>query len=125
MPAATVAHDVALALVPERPADWMYHPTLKILEYRALGLPIIATDFAPNREFVTEGANGLLVSNTAESIAAAMLRFIAEPGFLADRRAAAQTMRTGLVWPKVADQYLALYESLLGNLHRRVALAER
>ena len=125
VPAATVAHDVALALVPEQPADWMYHPTLKILEYRALGLPIIATDFAPNREFVTDGANGLLVQNTAESIAAAMLRFIGEPGFLARSRAEAQTMRTGLVWHKVADQYLALYELLLGDPHRRLALAER
>ena len=115
VPAATVAHDVALALVPEQPADWMYHPTLKILEYRALGLPIIATDFAPNREFVTDGTNGLLVTNTAESIAAAMLRFIREPGFLAHSRAAAQTMRQGLTWDAVATQYLTLYERLLGR----------
>lgn len=120
VPAATVAHDVALALVPERPADWMYHPTLKILEYRALGLPIIATDFAPNREFVTEGVNGLLVQNTADSIAAAMLRFLCDPGFLAHSRAAAQTMRQGLTWDAVATQYLTLYERLLG---RRAATA--
>ena len=54
-----------------------------------------------------------------------MLRFIGEPGFLACSRAEAQTMRTGLVWHKVADQYLALYELLLGDPHRRLALAER
>ena len=55
------------------------------------------------------------VQNTAESIAAAMLRFISEPGFLAARRAAAQTMRQGLTWDAVATQYLTLYERLLGR----------
>ena len=28
-------HHVALAYVPDSPADWQFHPTLKILEYRA------------------------------------------------------------------------------------------
>ncbi len=114
VPEAVLAHDVALAYVPEFPADWQYHPTLKILEYRALGMPVIATDFAPNHEFVTDGVNGLLVQNTTESIAAAMLRFICEPEFLACARLSARRMREGLTWDKVATQYLALYERL-GN----------
>lgn len=117
VPAAVLAHDVALAYVPELPADWMYHPTLKVLEYRALGLPIIATDFKPNRELVEDGANGVLIENTPESIAAAMLRYICDPNFLAHSRAEAQAMRAGLVWGQVAEQYLALYKSLLGNTH--------
>lgn len=112
VPAATIAHDVALAYVPELPIDWMYHPTLKILEYRAMGLPIIATDFLPNRELVREGANGLLVQNTPESIAEAMLRYICDPGFLARSRAAAADMRQGETWDRVATQYLSLYEQL-------------
>lgn len=115
VPEAVLAHDVTLAYVPELPADWQYHPTLKILEYRALGMPIIATDFAPNREFVTGGVNGLLVQNTAESIAAAMLRFICEPEFLNCARMAAGTMREGLTWDRVAAQYLTLYERLCRN----------
>ncbi len=112
VPAAVLAHDVALAYVPELPADWMYHPTLKVLEYRALGLPIIATDFRPNREVVDDGANGLLVRNTPESIAAAMLRYICDPGFLAHSRAAAAARREGLTWDVVAEQYLTLYRRL-------------
>lgn len=115
VPDAVLAHDVALAYVPELPADWQYHPTLKILEYRALGMPIIATDFAPNREFVADGVNGLLVQNTAESIAAAMLRFICEPEFLNCTRVAAGSMREGLTWDRVAAQYLTLYERLRRN----------
>ena len=112
VPAAVLAHDVALAYVPELPADWMYHPTLKVLEYRALGLPIIATDFQPNRELIEDGANGLLIANTPESIAAAMLRYVCEPGFLAHSRAAAEARREGLTWDAVATRYLALYERL-------------
>jgi glycosyltransferase involved in cell wall biosynthesis len=115
VPEAVLAHDVALAYVPELPADWQYHPTLKILEYRALGMPIIATDFPPNHEFVVDGVNGLLVQNTAERIAAAMLRFVCEPEFLNCTRVAAGSMREGLTWDRVATQYLALYERLWSN----------
>ena len=112
VPAAVLGYDVALAYVPELPADWMYHPTLKVLEYRALGLPIIATDFQPNRELIEDGANGLLIANTPQSIAAAMLRFVCEPGFLAHSRAVAEARREGLTWDVVATRYLALYERL-------------
>jgi glycosyltransferase involved in cell wall biosynthesis len=115
VPAAVLAHDVALAYVPELPADWMYHPTLKVLEYRALGLPIIATDFRPNRELVEDGANGLLIENTPESISAAMLRYICDPTFLAHSRAAAASRREGLTWDVVATQYLSLYERLVAG----------
>ncbi len=115
VPAAVLAHDVALAYVPELPADWMYHPTLKVLEYRALGLPIIATDFRPNREVVEDGANGLLIENTPDSIAAAMLRYICDPDFLAHSRAIAATRREGLTWDAVATQYLDLYERLVAG----------
>jgi len=115
VPRAVLAHDVALAYVPEVPADWMYHPTLKILEYRALGLPVIATDFLPNRELVQDGVNGLLVANTPQSIAAAMLRYIEDRDFLARSRHAAAAMRQGLTWDAVAAQYEQLYQRLTGE----------
>jgi len=35
---------------------------LKALEYAALGIPVIATDMEPYREFVTDGVTGYLVS---------------------------------------------------------------
>lgn len=121
VPQAVLAHDVALAYVPEQPADWMYHPTLKVLEYRALGLPIIATDFRPNRELIADGENGLLIANTPESIAAAMLRYVCEPGFLAHSRDAAEARREGLTWDVVATRYLALYERLQSDAGPRGA----
>ncbi len=107
VPEAVLGYDVALAYVPEIPADWKYHPTLKVLEYRAMGLPIIASDFAPNRDVVTEGVNGLLVENDVNAIAEAMLRFISDRPFLDACRRHAQTMRMGVTWEEVAEQYVA------------------
>lgn len=113
VPQAVLEQDVALAYVPEIPADWKYHPTLKILEYRALGLPVIASDFAPNRSFVEQGVNGLLVENNAPAIAAAMLRLIDDPEFLATCRQKATQMREGTSWETIAQIYLdKVYEPL-------------
>lgn len=106
--------DVALAYVPNRPADWQYHPTLKVLEYRALGMPILASDNQPNREIVQDGVNGLLVTNSAESLAQAMLRFVRDPRFLAACDRNAQTMRQGTIWSEVAKMYEEeVYQELL------------
>lgn len=95
----------------------MYHPTLKVLEYRALGLPIIATDFRPNRAVVEDGANGLLIDNTPESIAAAMLRYICDSDFLAHSRATAAARREGLTWDVILMQYLTSYQRLNESRH--------
>lgn len=39
---------------------------LKPLEYAALGIPVIASDFGPYREFVIDGVTGFLVRNKAQ-----------------------------------------------------------
>ena len=105
VPEAASDYDVALAYVPEYPTHWQYHPTLKVLEYRALGMPIIATDNLPNREVVEHGANGLIVSDSGESLASAMLRFITDRRFLQGCRNSAQKMRRGKSWAEVAEMY--------------------
>lgn len=98
-------YDVALAYVPPRP-DWQYQPTLKVLEYRALGMPIIASDNPPNREVVIEGENGLLVDHDAAAIARAMARYVDDRGFLAANTAAARSMRQGRTWADAARLYV-------------------
>ena len=90
------------AYVPDRPAHWHYHPTLKVLEYQALGLPIIATDNEPNREVVENELNGLLVQNSNESLAKAMLRFVTYEGFFERCSLQAAAMRRGTIWGEVA-----------------------
>jgi glycosyltransferase involved in cell wall biosynthesis len=98
--------DVALAIVPDEPIDWKFQPTLKLLEYRALGIPILANDNAPNCEIVANEVNGLIVSNSAEGISKGMLRFIEAPDFLDECRKNAQRMRTGTTWSDVAERYI-------------------
>jgi glycosyltransferase involved in cell wall biosynthesis len=113
IPKILTQYDVALAIIPGHPLDWKYHPTLKVLEYRAIGMPIIATDFEPNREVVEHGINGLLVSNTPEDIAQAMQRFVCEVDFLQACRLNAQEMRQGLLWKDISGLYEQLYQSLV------------
>lgn len=123
IPQEALCYDVALAYVPEQPTDWQYHPTLKVLEYRALGLPILATDFEPNRAVVEEGINGLLASNQIESFAAAMARFIDDREFLTRCRRNAERMRAGATWRDVAELYEQSVYAPLVRQKRMVAAA--
>ncbi|KAA3656191.1 MAG: glycosyltransferase [Chloroflexi bacterium] len=97
-------YDVGLAYIPDRPT-WHYHPTIKVLEYRALGLPIISTDVASHREVVQEGVNGLLVKDDANSIAKSLHRFVDDRGFLQQCKENAVQMRGGVTWAEVAEMY--------------------
>ena len=104
IPSILADFDVALAVVPDAPA-WRYQPTLKVLEYRALGMPIIATDLQPNRRIVLDGVNGVIVKDSPESLANGMRRFVAEAGFLDSCTARARVMRESKSWIDVARDY--------------------
>lgn len=110
VPETVLRYDVALAYVPEYPADWQYHPTVKVLEYRAVGVPIIASDFAPNREVVQRDVNGLLVGNEPAALAAGMQKFICDPAFFLRCKENAQQMRQGTTWREVAELYETVYK---------------
>lgn len=99
------AYDVALAYVPDV-QDWRYQPTLKILEFRALGMPVIASDNKPNREVVQDGVNGLLIGERVDDLVHAMERFAADRGFLRSCRTEARRMRRGRTWEDSAREYL-------------------
>ncbi|MFN0159275.1 MAG: glycosyltransferase family 4 protein [Bacteroidota bacterium] len=101
IPKVITAHDVAVAYVPDI-EDWQCQPTLKILEYRALGMPVLASDNPPNREAVENEINGILVVNTPQSLASGMLRFINEPELLQRTQSNARAMRSGRTWEDVA-----------------------
>jgi len=104
VPQMLASYDVALAYVPPVP-DWRYQPTLKILEYRALGMPIIATDNEPNREIVQDGVNGILIQDSVESLGNAMLRFVTDRVFLHQCQTNARRMRRGITWSDSAKRY--------------------
>ena len=80
VPSTLAAYDVGMAYTPDRPT-WHYQPTIKVLEYRALGMPIISTDVASHLEIVENEVNGILCGDKPQQIADAMYKFAADPGF--------------------------------------------
>lgn len=104
IPELLACQDVGLAYTPDRPT-WHLQPTIKVLEYRAVGLPILSSDVASHREIVSQEVNGLLVPNCVESLAEAMLRFINDRDFLDVCQLAAAGMRCALTIDEVATMY--------------------
>jgi glycosyltransferase involved in cell wall biosynthesis len=114
--AAVAAYDVALAYVPPLP-DWRYQPTLKVLEYRALGVPSIVSDNAPNRQVIEEGVNGIFVQHTQASITGALLKCVTDRDFLRRITIGARRLRSGRTWAESAREYVDLvYVPLLARI---------
>lgn len=101
-------YDIGLAYVPDRPT-WHYQPTIKVLEYRALGLPIVSTDVASHHGVVEDEVNGLFVKDDVNSIAESMIRYIEDDDFRESCQSNAITMRDGTTWAEVAQMYLDVY----------------
>ena len=108
--------DVALGFTPDIPIYWQYQPTLKALEYKALGMAVLATNNAPNREIVKHESTGLLVENSMEGLCEGMLRFVLDGDFLYQCQMNASKNRGGLSWDQVAEMYeQEVYIQLLQN----------
>lgn len=113
IPSVLAKYDVGLAYTPDRPT-WHYQPTIKVLEYRALGLPIISTDVASHREVVENNINGVLCGDQPQKIAEAMFKFAGDRAFLHKMTSNASTMRGGCSWLDVAGMYVdKVYEKLV------------
>jgi glycosyltransferase involved in cell wall biosynthesis len=96
VPAHLAAFDVAM-----QPAVVEYASPLKIFEYLAVGLPIIAPDTPNIREVLADGHNALLFDPAAEGGFAVALRRLCDDGELRERlgRAARETIeRRRLTW---------------------------
>ncbi len=113
VPAQLASAGVALALL--QPIE-RYRVALpvKLFEYMACGLPVIVSDFPPNRAVVAGADCGLLVDPTdADAIAAAITRLVADPAEA--RRLGANGRRafeTQYNWQALEQKLLALYEEL-------------
>lgn len=115
VPSLLSSYDVGMAYVPDRPT-WHYQPTIKVLEYRALGLPIISTDVASHREVVQQRVNGILCGDSPEQLAEAMYEFVKDATFLQLVTQKSRRMRRGKSWLNVADMYIDnVYKPLLQN----------
>lgn len=104
VPEVVASYDVALAYIPDQPA-WRYHPTLKIREYCALGMPVLATDLEPNREWIQPNVTGLLARDTPVEFGAKMLQLIQDRALLAALMKNAAQKRRGVTWADAARMY--------------------
>ena len=114
VPRVMASFNVGLAYTPDR-RTWDYQPTIKIIEYRALGLPILSFDVVTHREWVEEGVNGLLLEHSVESLAEGILRYVVDRTFLQQCTKNALSMRKGLTISDVCKMYADGYAKLLGQ----------
>ena len=64
--------DIGISYIPIN-ENYNYNPPLKTFEYLACGLPTIATITESNRRIIKDGFNGILVNDTPEDIATAIV----------------------------------------------------
>ncbi len=78
------SYDAGLAYIPEE--SFSRSPALKVLEYAAAGLPILASDLPANRAFADEGFSLSMVANTKDSWCQALMDISKQPPSLEERR---------------------------------------
>jgi glycosyltransferase involved in cell wall biosynthesis len=121
MPELMARCDVGLAYVPER-LPWQLQPTIKVLEYRASGMPILSTAVEGHRGLVQDGVNGLFLRNTVEEWSRGLLKLIMDPAFLAQCHENAQGMRSAFT---IADAALAYEQQVYDRLLSASVVQER
>jgi sugar transferase (PEP-CTERM/EpsH1 system associated) len=88
-----------------------------ILEAMATGLPVVATRVGGNPELVSEGITGSLVPRgDVERVASAVFELLADAGRRACwGRAARMEVERRFSWDRCVDQYLSVYDRVLGR----------
>jgi glycosyltransferase involved in cell wall biosynthesis len=81
---------------------------LSVVEALACGTPVIARNRGSMPELITDGVTGLLVNSALEAVQA-----VERIGEL-DRRACRAAVSEHFTVDRMADRYLALYQSILG-----------
>lgn len=100
--------DAAVAPYPDYP-DFYFSP-LKIYEYMAAGLPVVASRIGQVAELIQDGTNGLLYQpGDAVALSAALNRLRCEPMLRSSLgRAARETVLHDHTWEAVAKRILHL-----------------
>lgn len=108
VPGLLASMDAAVAPYPDYP-DFYFSP-LKIYEYMAAGLPVVASRIGQVAELIQDGTNGLLYQpGDAVALSAALNRLRCEPMLRSSLgRAARETVLHDHTWEAVAKRILHL-----------------
>ncbi|GAA3763559.1 glycosyltransferase involved in cell wall biosynthesis [Spinactinospora alkalitolerans] len=97
-----------VAAAPYHPGAGRYFSPLKVYEYLAAGLPVVAGDIGQNAEVVAPGRNGVLVPpGDAGALAGALADLRGDPATRTRMRAAARRTALGHTWEATVTRILA------------------
>jgi glycosyltransferase involved in cell wall biosynthesis len=85
------------------------------------GKPVVSTCFPHAVELLSSGAGLLVPQGDAAAIGAALRTLLTDPDLTAEMARTSRSLAPSLLWPAVADQYIALGEDLLAEGARSVA----
>ena len=98
--------DVCLAPFPTWPPHYLSATPTKLVEYLAMGRPVVAGDHPDQRRVIEESGAGLIAPATAEGFAAAITHLLAAP-------AEAEAMGArGPAWVAEHRDYAAISEAV-------------
>lgn len=100
--------DVALLPLADGPVARCFTSPLKLFDYLAAGLPIVAVDFPTTREVLHDGENALLVRpGDPAALAAAVKRLLGDPKLAAQLGNRARLDAADYTWERRAERILA------------------
>jgi glycosyltransferase involved in cell wall biosynthesis len=99
VPEALSAASVALLPLPDEPVARLFTSPLKLFDYMAAGVPIVASDLPALREVLRHEENALLArSDDPDAFAAAVRRVLGDPALAARLGRQARADVTGYSW---------------------------
>jgi glycosyltransferase involved in cell wall biosynthesis len=114
LPALLASADIGL--VPSRPEPYLqYSLSTKLLEYAAMGVPIIASDLATFRAHFSEDAIRYVPGADPVALAAAIRELAADPAAASRLGAEAHRQAATYAWEVQAARYVAIVERLIGS----------
>jgi glycosyltransferase involved in cell wall biosynthesis len=112
LPGLLAASDIGL--VPSLPEPYLHYSlSTKLLEYAAMGIPIIASDLATFRAHFTDEAIRYVPGGDPAALAAAIRELAADPMAASRLGAEAHRQAADYAWSVQAERYLAIVERLV------------
>lgn len=114
LPAALAGADIGL--VPTLPEPYMeYSLSTKLIEYVAMGVPVIASDLRTFRSHFDEAAVRFVPGGDPQALAQAIVTMAADPSAASSQAAEAQRQAVPYAWAVQSAHYLAVVEGLLAR----------
>lgn len=105
-----------IGVVPTLPEPYLqYSLSTKLLEYAAMGIPVIASDLATFRAHFTSDAIRYVPAGQPAALAAAIRGLAADPQQAARIGAEVLRQSAGYAWPVQAQRYVGIVERLLAR----------